>query len=353
MPAVCDELAERRPAGPRRSPAGRCRGRRRTAAPRRPSRGSSRHSRSFSPSGVHSLALAASVAAPVRSATRVGELAQEPRRLARPRQPELAARTRQSDVEQPPLLGELLGAACLLDGQLLLGEPRQEHASNSSPFARCRVSRWTPRASSPPGIEALPQVGDEPETSPSKASASETRRARSVWRTSSRSPSLSGTTGEPARLERGRPHRLAGRNVAVRSIRRRQASRSVAHQQRRALERQPGLVQDLLEVGQAGVRAAEDRHLLERHAVAPRARGCASTSAAPSASGLANGTTAGSRPVGQRWPQHLLGTTERRHEPVRQLEHLRRRAVVLLEPHDEGVREPLRHRRADATGSRR
>ena len=54
--------------------------------------------------------------------------------------------------------------------------------------------------------------------------------------------------------------------------------------------------------------------------------------------------------VGQRRAQRLLGAAEVRDELVRERKHLRRRAVVLLEAHDERLREPARARRAGAPG---
>ena len=49
------------------------------------------------------------------------------------------------------------------------------------------------------------------------------------------------------------------------------------------------------------------------------------------------------RPVVPRRAQRLLGAAEAWHEPVREREHLRRRAVVLLEAEHLRPREPLRH----------
>ena len=63
---------------------------------------------------------------------------------------------------------------------------------------------------------------------------------------------------------------------------------------------------------------------------------------APSASGESKPRSSGSGPVGPRRAQRLLGAAEPRHEPVREREHLRRRAVVLLQPHDRRLREPRR-----------
>src|SRR4051794_9966927 len=55
------------------------------------------------------------------------ELSEEPRPLAGPGEPEHVLRASQADVEQAPLLGELLVGARLLRRQLLLLQPRHEH----------------------------------------------------------------------------------------------------------------------------------------------------------------------------------------------------------------------------------
>ena len=93
----------------------------------------------------------------------------------------------------------------------------------------------------------------------------------------------------------------------------------------------------LLELARARVRAHEHRHLLERQ----RRSACSSPHV---------------RDDAQRRPDHRLGAVrqrrrerlrraaEPRHEPVRELDHLRGRAVVPLEPHDAGVREAPRQR---------
>ena len=76
---------------------------------------------------------------------------------------------------------------------------------------------------------------------------------------------------------------------------------------------------------------------------APSAR-ISATIAAPSSSGVGErrARPAPARPASVG-AQRLLGAAEARDEPVRELEHLRRRAVVLLEPDDERVREAARH----------
>ncbi len=74
---------------------------------------------------------------------------------------------------------------------------------------------------------------------------------------------------------------------------------------------------------------------------APPSERIRSTIAAPSASGVGERPHHRVRPVGAHGPQHLGCATEVRHQPVREGEHLRRRAVVLLQPDDGGVRETV------------
>ena len=68
---------------------------------------------------------------------------------------------------------------------------------------------------------------------------------------------------EPARVQGGGAHGLSCRTTAPRESANKAAG-SVPRQERCALERDAGVVQQLLEVGQAGIRAAEDRNVLER-----------------------------------------------------------------------------------------
>ncbi len=91
----------------------------------------------------------------------------------------------------------------------------------------------------------------------------------------------------------------------------------------------------LFELRRARVRPHEHRLLLERNAGARELRdprrdvdACARL---------------GRRPVRDRRLQRLLRAAEPRDKPVRELEHLRRRAVVLLEPNDARMREAQRN----------
>ena len=106
------------------------------------------------------------------------------------------------------------------------------------------------------------------------------------------------------------------------------------------MEGQPGIVQHLLEIGQARVRATENRHLFERDTGARESLDLAREplvfrlgSRKRTRGGLGTG-----RPSRA---QDLRRAAEARHEAVRELEHLRRRAVVLLQLHDGGAGKPL------------
>ena len=234
------------------------------------------------------------------------------------------------DVEQPPLLGELVVRARLLDGSSFSSSRGRKTASNSSPFARWQVSRCTPRARRRPDRSAA-AVGDErgarhvvellgerdeprevglthelalaelvrqhssqPASSAARARASAPRRAVALERRSSRRAASRASSDEPWN---GMP---ASCSTSSKSARR-------AFVRRRTATSSSGARREL-----PGSRAAS-------HASSASA---SRTAAAP----------APGRPA--RCAQHLLGAAEPRHKPVRELEHLRRRAVVLLEPDD-------------------
>ena len=91
-----------------------------------------------------------------------------------------------------------------------------------------------------------------------------------------------------------------------------------------------------LEVGQARVRAAENRDFLVRHVEL--------TDSLDDEGALVRRLRElGLGPVRSRRAQRLLGAAEPGHQAVRELQHLGRRAVVRLEPDDRRVREPGRH----------
>ena len=94
--------------------------------------------------------------------------------------------------------------------------------------------------------------------------------------------------------------------------------------------------QRALEVGQACVRAAENRDLLVRHVER--------TDSLDDERALVRRLhQLGLGPVRSRRAQGLLGAAEPGHEAVRELQHLGRRTVVLLQSDDGCVREPRRH----------
>ena len=162
--------------------------------------------------------------------TRHAELRRGTGSASRPGQPEHALRTRHADVEEAALLGDLRVRPRLPRRQLLLVEPRQEDRLELEPLRAMQREQVHAARAVAARIEAPPQLGDERRRVARRTTtASATSRARSVWRTSSRSPSLSGELRQPAGLERGAPHaprpRLASTVRAGATIRR-AASRS-------------------------------------------------------------------------------------------------------------------------------
>ena len=253
------------------------------------------------------------------------------------------------DVEQPALLGDLV-VAC---APASTAAPSPRAAAGTPPRTRALSrggtsagERRAPRRR--PGRTARAGRRRTRPRSPSNSAASSTSRPRSSWRTCSRSPSLSGgRSSQPASSAAARTASAAGGARALEPPA--QPPRGIAVEQRRALERDARVVQHLLEVGQPRVRAREDRASSSGQSSAR----IAATSAASSS------TSSGVRPHDRLRPgrasraQRLLGAAEPRDEPVRELEHLRRRAVVLLEPEDLRVREPMPASRAGAPGRRR
>ena len=135
----------------------------------------------------------------------------------------------------------------------------------------------------------------------------------------------------PAVLAGKAPHFVRDRARRRPSEALQQLPRGVARQQRSALERNLRVAEGLLEVGRTRVEADEHRHLLERRA---RRVELADTLDDELPFRLAVSEAAqfrlGAGPMDLA--QLLLGTAEPRREPVRKTEHLRRRAVVRLEP---------------------
>ncbi len=245
------------------------------------------------------------------------------------------ARAGHADVEQPPLLVDLGVGARLPGRQLLVVEPRQEDGVELEPLGAVVGEEVDARGLGAAGGEARAQVVREgrPGTVEGLCEPHE--------------PGEVGLADELPLAElvrhdleqtgvEGEPPDLLGRGAAVEPAQ--QRARRLPLEQRGALERDLRVVEALLEVGQPGVRAAEHRHLLER---------AVELADPPDDPGVLVGG-ARERPhlrLGPGRPggaERLLGASEQRHEPVREGEHLRRRAVVLLEPDDGRVREPPR-----------
>ena len=243
----------------------------------------SRHSFSASTAGV-----ASSFCFGVRARRRDSapgpdaHLLEEPARLARPRDEQVPLRARHADVEQAPLVGELV-AARATRRQLALFEPRQEDRLELEPFRA--VQRQQMDAAARARAEALLQARHELR-----------RRALAVVELL-RKPDEPREVGLPRllalaellgrALQRARASVAIARTVAATSVEPPSPSalsslpRRVAREQRRALERDAGVVERLLEVGRARVRPHEHGLLLERHARLRAARARARSRACP------------------------------------------------------------------------
>ena len=329
------EIVQRAAAACARSRRASCCRRRRTAAPRplRRGRGATRRARGRGrPSPVSARTCPSRLRIAERRAAAIAELLEEPARLGSTRSaraPAWRASCRRRAAAAPRRSRR---RARLRDGSSFSSSRGRKTASNSSPFARCSVSRCTPLRRVAARVEAAAQVGDElaPRCRRSSTRARRGARGRS-GATSSRSPSLSGScSSQPASSAARAP--LLGVDVA--------STRSSRRSSRRAASRSSsdapwnGMRASCSSSSKSVRRAFVRARIAIRSSGAPSAR-ISATIAAPSASGVANGAHDRLRPVGQRRAQHLLGAAELRDEPVRELEHLRRRAVVLLEPDDE------------------
>src|SRR5581483_685753 len=201
--------------------------------------------------------------APRRRSRSRAELLHERARRARPADPEDPLRARQADVEQPPLLGELVGRARLARRQLLRLEPRQKDGLELETLRAVEREQVDAARAVAARVEPAAEVVDE--------------RARVAGE-------AVGERDEPREV--GLAHELALAERVVRLLEptggdrggtddvarglcpgvgeaRKQAPGSVAREQRRALERDAGVVQQLLVVGEPRVRAAEDGSLLK------------------------------------------------------------------------------------------
>src|SRR4051794_21750142 len=188
-----------------------------------------------------------------------GELAEEPRRLAAvPRQEQVPPRAGHADVEEPAFL-VLVAAA---DRELSLLEAWDEHGVELEPLRP--VERQEMDAASGTCAEALAErraeVGARPlerRREPHEPREIGLARLLAI-------AELFGRRREPAFGDRQAPHAVADGPVLPREYAQ-QPARRVAVEQRRALERDLRLVEQLLEVGRACVRPHEHGNLLERH----------------------------------------------------------------------------------------
>src|SRR5206468_10146341 len=166
----------------------------------------------------------------------------------------------------PALLGDLLVRLRLLRGQLALLEPRQEDDLELEPL-RGVVGQQVDAATlvapvAEPPLELVPEVRHA-RRSERLGDPHETREVVLADLLALAEPLRRRV--EPPLLQRQRAHLLCDRPLAFAQAPE-QEPRSLAAEQRRALGRDAGLVQGLLEVGEPRVRAAEDRDLLQRAA---------------------------------------------------------------------------------------
>ena len=154
-----------------------------------------------------------------------------------------------------------------------------------------------------------------------------------------------GRVGDPALSLHDLRDRAERRGVLPSSQQPQRPPRGRPLDERRAahLERDPGEREGLLVVLRARVQAVEHRHLLVRDALAGEAPHLADDELGL---GQPVGLHQGQRllAAGPDGAQHLLRAAQLGHEPVRDREDLRRRAVVLLEPHDERAGKARGHR---------
>ena len=264
----------------------------------------------------------------------VSELGDEARPLPRPGEPERALRARHADIEQPALLVDLVRCARLPRGELLLLEPRDEDHVELEPLRPVQGQQVDSARFYAAGVEAAAEIGDERGGVAVERRCERDEATEVVLAHELTVAELVRQLLQPPCLQRRGSHCVRSRAVAALEAPY-DPARGVAVQERRALEREPRLVQRLLEIGQPRIRAAEDRNLFQRHvgradraddrrALGRRRRECSDRRL---------------RAVRARRAQHLLRPAESRDELVREREHLRRGAVVLLQPHDRRVRE--------------
>ena len=261
------------------------------------------------------------------------ELAQEARRRARPRDEQVPLRARQADVEQPPLLGDRVRRLRLPHRQLLLLHTRDEHRLELEPLRAVQRQEVDAAARLAAVAEAPLELRDE-------AGAVEVGE-------------LLGQPDEPCRGRSGAPSRArracradSRPSRAPRRARARPPATRAARSTKRALSRPRNDAPCAGMPASCSASSKSTSRAFVRQRIATSSYGTSSARirSTTKAASSSHGRSSGSGPVRTRRAQRLLGAAELRHEPVRELEHLRRRAVVLLEPDHRRVREPLRHR---------
>ena len=256
------------------------------------------------------------------------ELLEEAARLLDPGHDQLALRARDADVEEPPLLRDLLVRLRLLRRQLALLEARQEDELELEALGRVVREQVDAAPFGAAVAEALLELGLECGHRRRGERLGEAHEAGQV--VLANLLALAEALGRrllPALGERLRAHLLGHRRAALFEPPQQEAG-SLATEERRALERDARFVEHLLEVGEPRVRAAKDRDLLER----------ANRGADPLDDEAGLDLDRHDRPHVGLGPRRQLGA-ERRREAVRERQHLRRRAVVLLQTDDGGARE--------------
>src|ERR671937_330363 len=146
---------------------------------------------------------------------------------------------------------------------------------------------------------------------------------------------------EPARALREAANRRGDRLEISLAQLAQELARGFAGEQRRALKRYAQLVEALLEIDEARVRAAQDRDLLVRRAAGVQLIDPLDEEVAFRVV-RREGAHDRRRTVGARGAQGFLGSSETWNDPVRKLENLRRRAIIRLQPDHVRVRKASR-----------
>ena len=262
------------------------------------------------------------------------ELGQEPARFRRPRERQVTPRPRDPDVEQSPLLRDLVVRLRALRGQLARVEPGEKDRVELEPLGA--VIRQQVNASGRTARKPRPQVRDELRDRSGVARKRDEQLQVLLSRLLALADPLRRRCQQPV-LERYAPHLVVRCELVAAAQHLQELPRGVALEERRALEGDLRLGERRLEVGRARVQPVQDGHPVVWDTVGVQ---------------RANSLDDELELVGQRRerPRHGLGAAladrpqglrrpaELRDEPVRELEHLGRRAVVRLEPNDGGVR---------------